>query len=119
MLEAATQKRGLPIAKPHNDLAQRLSLYGRPGASELRQGLVPSPPSSASGRCMPRAIGELPEDEREVFDLVCIQGMTQEAAAQLTCIVSPGGVTMSDLEQMILERHSTRLFCHNRCRGSC
>jgi hypothetical protein len=59
---------------------------------------------------MPRAIGELPEDKRYVFDLVCIQGMTQESAARFTCIVSPGGVTMFDLEQMILERHSTRLF---------
>jgi RNA polymerase sigma-70 factor (ECF subfamily) len=29
------------------------------------------------------AIGELPKDEREVFDLVRIQGMTQVEAAQL------------------------------------
>ena len=29
------------------------------------------------------ALGELPEDEREVFDLVRIQGMTQAEAAQL------------------------------------
>ena len=32
---------------------------------------------------MLRAIGELPEDEREVFDLVRIQGMTQVEAAQM------------------------------------
>jgi RNA polymerase sigma-70 factor (ECF subfamily) len=32
---------------------------------------------------MIRAIGELPDDEREVFDLVHIQGMTQAEAAQL------------------------------------
>jgi RNA polymerase sigma-70 factor (ECF subfamily) len=32
---------------------------------------------------MLRAIDELPEDEREVFDLVRIQGMTQAEAAQL------------------------------------
>jgi RNA polymerase sigma factor (sigma-70 family) len=30
-----------------------------------------------------REIGELPEDEREVFDLVRIQGMTQAEAAEL------------------------------------
>jgi RNA polymerase sigma-70 factor (ECF subfamily) len=32
---------------------------------------------------MLRAIDELPEDEREVFDLVRIQGMTQTETAQL------------------------------------
>jgi hypothetical protein len=58
-----------------NDLARRLDC--QPAASELSQGLVPPPPSSASGvnpdgRRMLRAIGVLPEDEREVFDLVCI-----------------------------------------------
>ena len=49
---------------------------------------APSPASSASGlspdgRCIVQAIGELPEDEREVFDLVRIQGMTQAETAQL------------------------------------
>jgi RNA polymerase sigma-70 factor (ECF subfamily) len=32
---------------------------------------------------MLRAIGELPEEEREAFDLVRIQGMTQAEAAQV------------------------------------
>jgi RNA polymerase sigma-70 factor (ECF subfamily) len=54
---------------------------------ELRDELVPAPASSASGLTpdgrMLRAIDELPEDEREVFDLVRIQGMTQAEAAQL------------------------------------
>ena len=55
---------------------------------ELCEGLVPSPESGASGLtpdglCILRAIGELPEDEREVFDLVRIQGMTQTEAAEL------------------------------------
>jgi RNA polymerase sigma factor (sigma-70 family) len=63
-----------------NDLAQRLDC--QPAAAALSQGLVPSPASGASGlrsdgRCMLRAIAELPEDEREVFDLVRTQGMTQ------------------------------------------
>jgi RNA polymerase sigma factor (sigma-70 family) len=69
-----------------NDLARRLDC--QPAAAELSEGLVPSPASGASGlspdgRCMLRAIGELPEDEREVFDLVRIQGMTQVEAAEV------------------------------------
>jgi RNA polymerase sigma factor (sigma-70 family) len=63
-----------------NDLAQRLDC--QPVAAELSEGLEPSPASGASGlrsddRCMLRAVGELPKDEREVFDLVRTQGMTQ------------------------------------------
>jgi RNA polymerase sigma-70 factor (ECF subfamily) len=55
---------------------------------ELREGLVPAPASSVSGLSpdglrMLRAIDELPEDERDVFDLVRIQGMTQTETAQL------------------------------------
>ena len=69
-----------------NDLARRLD--EQPAAVELREGLVPSPASSGSGLTpdglrMLRAIDELPEDEREAFDLVRIQGMTQVEAAQL------------------------------------
>ena len=52
------------------------------------EGLVPSPARSTSGlspdgRCLLRAIDELPEDEREVVDLVRIDGMTQAEAAQM------------------------------------
>jgi RNA polymerase sigma-70 factor (ECF subfamily) len=69
-----------------NDLARRLD--DQPAAAELAEGLVPAPASSASGLSpdglrMLRAIDELPEEEREVFDLVRIQGMTQAEAAQL------------------------------------
>jgi RNA polymerase sigma-70 factor (ECF subfamily) len=69
-----------------NDLARRLD--EQPAAVELRAGLVPSPASSASGLTpdgvrMLRAIDGLPEDEREVFDLVRVQGMTQTEAAQV------------------------------------
>jgi RNA polymerase sigma-70 factor (ECF subfamily) len=69
-----------------NDLARRLD--HQPAAVELRDGLVPAPPSSVSGLTpdglrMLRAIDELPEDEREVFDLVRIQGLTQAEAAEL------------------------------------
>jgi RNA polymerase sigma-70 factor (ECF subfamily) len=55
---------------------------------ELHEGLVPSPAGSVSGLTpdgvrMPRAIDELPEDERAVFDLVRIQGMAQAEAARV------------------------------------
>ena len=69
-----------------NDMARRLD--EEPGALELREGLVPAPASSDSGltpdgRRMLEAIGSLPEGEREAFDLVRIQGMTQAEAAQV------------------------------------
>jgi RNA polymerase sigma-70 factor (ECF subfamily) len=69
-----------------NDLARRL--VEQPDAANLRQGLVSSRPSSASGlsadgRRMLPAIDELPEDEREVFDLVRIDGTKAEAAQVL------------------------------------
>jgi RNA polymerase sigma-70 factor (ECF subfamily) len=69
-----------------NDLARRLD--EQPTCVGLREGLVPAPASSASGlspddRRMLRAIGELPGDEREAFDLVRVQGMTQAEAAQV------------------------------------
>jgi RNA polymerase sigma-70 factor (ECF subfamily) len=69
-----------------NDLARRLD--DQPTAVELREGIVPSPASSGSGispvgRRMLDAISDLPEDEREAFDLVRVQGMTQVEAAEL------------------------------------
>jgi RNA polymerase sigma-70 factor (ECF subfamily) len=67
-----------------NDLARRLG--EQPAAVGLSEGRVPAPASSISGLTpgglrMLRAIDELPEDEREVFDLVRMQGMTQTEAA--------------------------------------
>jgi RNA polymerase sigma-70 factor (ECF subfamily) len=69
-----------------NDLARRLD--EQPNIVELQEGLVPAPASSDSGltpdgRRMLMAIGELPEDEREAFDLVRVQGMTQTEAAEV------------------------------------
>jgi RNA polymerase sigma-70 factor (ECF subfamily) len=69
-----------------NDLARRLD--NQPAAVELSEGLVPPLASSVSGltpdgRRMLRAIDSLPEDQREVFDLVRIQGMTQAEVAEL------------------------------------
>jgi RNA polymerase sigma-70 factor (ECF subfamily) len=69
-----------------NDLARRLD--GQPAAVELNEGLLPVPASSASGLTpdghrMLAAIEGLPQDEREAFDLVRIQGLTQTEAAGL------------------------------------
>jgi RNA polymerase sigma-70 factor (ECF subfamily) len=69
-----------------NDMARRLD--ERPAAVELEEGLVPAPASSDSGlstdaRRMLAAIESLPEGEREAFDLVRIQGMTQAEAARV------------------------------------
>src|SRR5262249_26608515 len=69
-----------------NDLARRLDK--QPAAVELREGQFPAPASSGSGlspdgRRMLEAIDGLPEDEREAFDLVRIQGLTYDEAAGL------------------------------------
>jgi RNA polymerase sigma-70 factor (ECF subfamily) len=69
-----------------NDLARRLD--EQPTAVELREAEVPAPPSSGSGlspsgRRMLAEIDSLPEEEREVFGLVRIQGMTQTEAARV------------------------------------
>ena len=69
-----------------NEMARRLD--EQPGAVELREGLVPAPVSSDSGltpgsRRMLAAIADLPDEEREAFDLVRIQGLTQAEAGQV------------------------------------
>ena len=69
-----------------NDLARRLD--EQPAAVDLREELVPSQVSSGSGLTpdglrMLQAIDALPEDERETFDLVRIQGLTQVEAAEI------------------------------------
>jgi RNA polymerase sigma factor (sigma-70 family) len=69
-----------------NDLARRLDQ--QPTMLELEEGLVPANSSSGSGltpdgRRMLEAIEKLPEDEREAFCLVRVQGMTQTEVAQL------------------------------------
>lgn len=69
-----------------NDMARRLD--ERSTAMELRDELLPAPASSESGltpnsRRMLEAIGSLPEEEREAFDLVRIQGMSQNEAGRV------------------------------------
>src|SRR5262245_55831710 len=73
-----------------NDVARRLDK--QPAAVELREGQLPAPASSGSGlsrdgRRMLEAIDGLPEDEREAFDLVRIQGLTYDEAAELLGVV--------------------------------
>ena len=69
-----------------NDLARRLD--EQPAVVELNEGMVPDPASSVSvlssdGRRMLEAIDSLPDEEREAFSLVRIQGLTQAEAAEV------------------------------------
>ena len=69
-----------------NDLARRLD--EQPAGEELDGERVPAPPGSGSvltadGRRMLEAIDRLPEEEREVFGLVRIQGLTHGEAAEV------------------------------------
>src|SRR5262245_32489494 len=69
-----------------NDVARRLD--EQPTAIQLREDMVPAPASSGSvltpdGRRMLKAIDDLPDDEREVFGLVHVQGLTQGEAAEV------------------------------------
>ena len=69
-----------------NDLARRLD--NQPAVGELYEGIALSTPSSVSrlspdGLRMLQAIEDLPDEEREAFDLVRIQGMTQVEAAEV------------------------------------
>jgi RNA polymerase sigma-70 factor (ECF subfamily) len=69
-----------------NDLARRLDK--QPVAEELQDDQAPAPATSDSalspdGRRIFEAIDRLPEGEREAFDLVRIQGMTQGEAAHV------------------------------------
>ena len=73
-----------------NDVARRLD--EQPTAVEVHEHLVPAPPASSGsaltpdGRRMLSAIDRLPEDEREVFGLVHLQGLTQVEAAEVVGI---------------------------------
>jgi RNA polymerase sigma-70 factor (ECF subfamily) len=69
-----------------NDLARHLDAKGH--AVELADGMAMAPASSGSSlsfdaRRMLQAIENLPEDEREVFSLVRIQGLAQIEVAEL------------------------------------
>ena len=75
-----------------NDLARRLDK--EVAQVELRESLAGAPPESSASQLTPNtrrileAIEQLPEEEREVFDLVRIQGMSQPEAAQVLGVSS-------------------------------
>jgi RNA polymerase sigma-70 factor (ECF subfamily) len=74
-----------------NDLARRLD--NQPAALELSDSALRTPARSdpclsPDGRRMLEAIDGLPEDEREAFDLVRIQGLTYDEAAELVGVAS-------------------------------
>jgi RNA polymerase sigma-70 factor (ECF subfamily) len=70
-----------------NDLARRLDKEDR--AQEIRDSIVAAPTDSSLSQLTPNArrvlesIDALPAEEREVFDLVKIQGMSQPDAAAI------------------------------------
>jgi RNA polymerase sigma-70 factor (ECF subfamily) len=81
-----------------NELARRLD--DQPRAHELREGLLSAPASSISGLTpaghrILEAIGNLPAEEQEVFDLIRVQGMTQIEAAQVL------GVSIATLKRRL------------------
>jgi RNA polymerase sigma factor (sigma-70 family) len=87
----ATVRQFFALASQHmrwelNEMARRLD--ERPAAAELHEGMVPAPASSDSQLTpgslrMLNAIAGLPEEEREAFELVRIQGLTQAEAADV------------------------------------
>jgi RNA polymerase sigma-70 factor (ECF subfamily) len=87
----ATPRQFFALACQHirwelNEMARRLD--EQPAAEELREELVPTPASSDSGltpngRRILAAVDQLPEGEREAFDLVEIQGLSQAEAAKV------------------------------------
>lgn len=69
-----------------NDLARRLD--EQPPAVQILDSLVPAAESTASqispvARRLFQAIDDLPEQEREAFDLLRIQGLTRSEAAEI------------------------------------
>ncbi len=67
-----------------NEMARRLD--NQPAIEDLHDESMPAPASSGSGLTpgahrILEAIAQLPEDEREAFELVRIQGMSQAEAA--------------------------------------
>jgi RNA polymerase sigma factor (sigma-70 family) len=81
-----------------NDVARRLDQ--RPRSLELREEFVAQPPGSDStigvnALRMLETIERLPEEQREVFDLIRVHGMTQPEAAELL------GVTVRTIQRRL------------------
>lgn len=90
-LRPGTVRQFFALANQHirwelNDLARRLDAQASVG--ELNEQFVPAPETSVSQLTpnalrMLQAIEALPEEEREVFDLVRIQGMSHAEVAEI------------------------------------
>jgi RNA polymerase sigma-70 factor (ECF subfamily) len=109
-----TVRRFFALANQHmrwqlNDLARRLD--EQPAAAALPEAGVAAPASSTGsglspdGRRILGAIESLPEDEREVFDLVGIQGLTHPEAAAVV------GVSEKTVQRRL---HRARLLLAER-----
>ena len=109
-----TVRRFFALANQHmrwqlNDLASRLDK--RPVAAELAESEVAAAPSSMNSGLGPDArrilqvIEGLPEDEREVFELVGIQGLTHAEAATVV------GVSQKTVQRRL---HEARLLLAER-----
>jgi RNA polymerase sigma factor (sigma-70 family) len=101
-----TVRQFLALANQHmrwrlNDLARRLD--ERPAAAALAESGVAAPPASTASGLSPDArrilevIEGLPEDEREVFELVGIQGLTHAEAAAVV------GVSQKTVQRRLSE----------------
>jgi RNA polymerase sigma-70 factor (ECF subfamily) len=104
-----------------NDLARRLD--EQPRAAAAVDGLVPAPASSDSaltpdGRRMLEAIDGLPADEREAFDLVRIQGLTQAEAADVLGVAPKTVKRRLDRGLRLLTERLADLHPHNPAPGA-
>ncbi len=104
-----------------NDLARRLD--EQPRAAAAVDGLVPAPASSDSaltpdGRRMLEAIDGLPADEREAFDLVRIQGLTQAEAAVVLGVAPKTVKRRLDRGLRLLTERLADLHPHNPAPGA-
>ncbi len=91
-IQPQTVRQFFALANQHmrwrlNDLARLLD--EQPRAAELAESAVPAPPASNDSRLgqdarrMLEAIERLPEDEREVFELVRLQGLSYAETAAI------------------------------------
>src|SRR5262249_34746773 len=106
-----TVRRFFALANQHlrwqlNALARRLDQ--QPAAAALAETGVAAPPASTGsglspdGRRMLGAIDGLPEDEREVFDLVGIQGLTHAEAAAVVGVSEKTGQRRLNRARLLL-----------------
>jgi RNA polymerase sigma-70 factor (ECF subfamily) len=114
-IRPSTVRQFFALANQHmrwqlNDLAGRLDNQPAAAAALAESGVAASPASTASGlspdaRRILEVIAGLPEDEREVFELVGIQGLTHAEAATVV------GVSQKTVQRRL---HEARLLLAER-----